>query len=507
MYSTYYGSRQDGYGYNADMLREGFDLLEARADCLGWWSVARRVLRSYGHMPVIRLRRSSDSAERDFYGIGPQGEVSTADVRAWNGWNLFARTAEFTNAAWVKGNGGLLVTATDGIAAFDGQLVASRMTPAAGTNNAFFLQDCNNLVSGDTYTFTAEFKADGCDWVQISGSTGFSTSDWQNFNVANGTTGNSNGSGTGTITAIGNGWYRVRYSLVCNLRTTGSRFLIAIHKTNVSFRIPTTDTFNGTDSILISRPQFERASSFSTYEPRTTTAAGDSFLVTLYDQSGLARHFTQSTTTLQPIICEQGVPVTENGRLAAKFVAADARRMSIASSTAMFNALHTTGGTILAVSKSNDTAATKGILNNRTATSQAGFQFGRGSAETLFEFTSRLDVAGVATTGNSTSTTFAGTASTAQSVVAILLDPDNPTAASRAFAWQNGTASATANAESGSPFVENAATNLTLGATNDGGVPHDGTISEVALFSDLIGTTDRTAWQSRSGTFYGVTIS
>ena len=318
MYSTYYGSRQDGYGYNADMFRFGFDHLDIVSSMLGWWSFSRRVLRRYTG-PLFRARRSTDSAERDWYPFGPFGEVPIAAFQEW-------------------------------------------------------------------------------------------------------------------------------------------------------------------------------------------CSGGDAFAVTLYDQSGLARNFAQATTTIQPILAESGTAITENGRLAAKFVAADARRMSIASSTAMFNALHTTGGTVLVVAKSNDVSGSKAILANKAATDAAGLLINRGSLGQCSMFIGRRDVAGVATAGATASLTTAALAFT-NLIYSLAVDPDNATAASRASLWINGALNAATNAETATPFVENAAGNMTLGALSSGAGPHDGTISEVALFSLLISTADRTAWQSRSGNFFAVTIS
>ena len=237
-------------------------------------------------------------------------------------------------------------------------------------------------------------------------------------------------------------------------------------------------------------------------------SGGDAFAVTLYDQSGLARNFTQSTTTIQPILAEAGTAITENGRLAAKFVAADARRMSIASSTSLFTALYTTGGTILTVARVNDTGADKTLLSNKSNDLLAGFRiFYNQSDESLATRVGRQDVAGVATTGYTIAGTLVSSGSLTQTVMSIILDPDNATAGQRAIGWFNGTQRFTNNSQTATPFSEASENNLTLGASGAGATPHDGPISEVALFSALISTADRTAWQSRSGNFYTVTIS
>ena len=235
-------------------------------------------------------------------------------------------------------------------------------------------------------------------------------------------------------------------------------------------------------------------------------SGGDAFAVTLYDQSGLARNFAQATTTIQPILAESGTAITENGRLAAKFVAADARRMSIASSTAMFNALHTTGGTVLAVSRANDTAAGKTIIASRNITGREGFFLFRSATEQVVFNGGRSDVGGVATNGDTFSVTTA-VKGTSNLLIVAQIDPDNATASSRALIWVNGGLDPAVNAATGTPFAENSQTVLSLGANDSSGGAYDGTISEVAAFSDLISTADRTTWQSRSGIFYTVAIS
>ena len=233
--------------------------------------------------------------------------------------------------------------------------------------------------------------------------------------------------------------------------------------------------------------------------------AGDGFLTTIYGQTG-SRNFTQSTTGVQPIVCESGVAVTSGGRLAAKFVAAAARRMTVASSQSLYNFLHTTGGAVSIVSTANDTATGKTLLANKNTSTRAGLSLARGSAEGLQANIGRRDVAGVATDGL-TASIATSALSTSNSVSFFNLDPDNGTAAERFKLWFNGTANAAVNAETATPFVENSFGLMTLGADSGASGPHDGLILEVVIWSQTASVANRDLYESNAGTFYGITVA
>lgn len=232
--------------------------------------------------------------------------------------------------------------------------------------------------------------------------------------------------------------------------------------------------------------------------------AGDGFITTIYGQSGLSRNLTQSTTTLQPVCVSSGVAVTQNGYLACSTTTAAARRMTVGSSTSTYNFLHTTGGTMYVVHQSTDTAARKGLIgtSSNIANSVPGFILLSDASERIEVRTGRLDVASVATTGNSISLVTTDTGATSARLNSIYVDPDNGTAGSRCLVWQNTTQSATANASTGTPFVENAASDLTLLAYGGGTSPYDGTFCELVIWSGDR-TANRTTWEDNAKTFWG----
>lgn len=234
--------------------------------------------------------------------------------------------------------------------------------------------------------------------------------------------------------------------------------------------------------------------------------AGDGFLTTIYDQSGNGRNLTQTSTTIQPIICESGTVVTEGSRIAAKFVEAAIRRMEVSSSTALYNFLHTTGGSVTFVTKPNNTATPKAVFSTKLSLSVAGATFQFATNENPGVNVGRLDVAGVATNGNSVTWNANSVTSIDQCLLWYNVDPDNGTAANRCLGWRNGTAFPETNADTGTPFVENTTSNLTVGARVSN-LPMDGTIQEIVIWSSIQSNDVRDAYESNAGAFYGLTVA
>jgi hypothetical protein len=109
----------------------------------------------------------------------------------------------------------------------------------------------------------------------------------------------------------------------------------------------------------------------------------------------------------------------------------------------------------------------------------------------------------VSTNGNSVSVTTTDTASTAARLNSVLLDPDNGTANARCFIWQNGTQSATLNAATGVPFVENASSAYAMFSASTGGFnSYDGLIGEIVIWSGDR-SANRAVWEASAKAFWG----
>jgi hypothetical protein len=225
--------------------------------------------------------------------------------------------------------------------------------------------------------------------------------------------------------------------------------------------------------------------------------AGDGFLTTIYDQSGLTRNLTQSTTTRQPQVVSSGSAITQNGKLTAQYAAAAVKLMQVGSSTATYKFLHGTGqSTISLVASVNDTAATKtlartinfsgaenGVIVNWTSSESLYAQFSANSTLPAL----RNIVAG----------------STSAQMWTLLLDLSNATLGSRLVMWKDtAVQSVGLNTQNGTAADVNANQNFGLGADWSAGSGFDGTISEFVIWS-ADQTSNRSVFESSAKTFWG----
>jgi hypothetical protein len=106
--------------------------------------------------------------------------------------NLLTYTEQFDNAAWTKGN---VTVSANAATAPDGTATADSLTPTAGS-----------LTNSGTNVFSVSVKSADQRYMQISRSG--NASDYVNFDLQ-GVTASSYGSAIGSITASGDGWYRL----------------------------------------------------------------------------------------------------------------------------------------------------------------------------------------------------------------------------------------------------------------------------------------------------------
>jgi hypothetical protein len=180
--------------------------------------------------------------------------------------NSLTYSEDLTNAAWVLGDNTITSNA---IVAPDGNTTADLLIPTATTTTHAFYQ-ASSVTSGSTYTLSMYAKAGAYAFINCYGSTGFDSTQYINFDLSSGTLFNTNGF-TGTITSVGNGWYRITVTAVSNATSASGRIVFRASSTNRS--ASSTYTGNGTSGVYIWGVQFELGAFATSYIPTTTAAA------------------------------------------------------------------------------------------------------------------------------------------------------------------------------------------------------------------------------------------
>jgi hypothetical protein len=187
--------------------------------------------------------------------------------------NLAVRSNSLVNNA---GWGGSVSSSTSseispiGVNAY--QLSESNTTAiqSFGNNGTTFGAASVSTTSGVTYTASLFLKkiAGNIDWVQLTiGAAGFGAAQYANFNLANGTIGNSSG-GTARIEAYANGWYRCSWTATATATVTNSVGVIVgfIQNTNQAVRLPSY-AGNSANRVLAAMGQLEIGFASSSYIP------------------------------------------------------------------------------------------------------------------------------------------------------------------------------------------------------------------------------------------------
>jgi hypothetical protein len=134
--------------------------------------------------------------------------------------NLVLRSGELDNASWTKAN----ATATDGATAPDASTTAD--TLQASTTGAGRRAHQNvTTTSGQPYSLSVYLKAGTSNWALIDLNDASDDAAGTYVNLGTGAIGSAYAVGTWTasnrtITAIGNGWYRVSFNTTVNVTTT-----------------------------------------------------------------------------------------------------------------------------------------------------------------------------------------------------------------------------------------------------------------------------------------------
>lgn len=182
-------------------------------------------------------------------------------------WNLWQRSEEFMNVAWIKSNTSITANTTTSP---NGTLTADTLSIGVDASAVRHrLSQSITATIGTTYTGTYYLKANQHQWIQIVAVSGFSTGVWANFDLVNGTIGNTGGvDTTASIENVGNGWYRCRVGGVATATSTTGFEILTTNNTN-SGRYPSYQSLVAEDVCYVWGAQVVEGSSAETYLPTT----------------------------------------------------------------------------------------------------------------------------------------------------------------------------------------------------------------------------------------------
>ena len=186
--------------------------------------------------------------------------------------NQLLRNVTFSDSLWTKSNISVL---DDQIVAPNGAAEADKLTATNTANEARHIRQDSTIITGKTYTQSVFAKAGEVTVLQIAPSSKF-TNDFQNFDLSTGQLG-SGGSGTATIEAYPNGWYRCSLTRDSIGGTGQGRMLFALVESATSTRVESFQADAG-DGLYIWGAQLEAStfpSSFIATAASTVTRSPD----------------------------------------------------------------------------------------------------------------------------------------------------------------------------------------------------------------------------------------
>lgn len=199
---------------------------------------------------IITFSRSSNATR-----VGPTGLVEYAPH------NLVLQSQTFDNAAWVFEGG---TKGSNTTTAPDGTVTADQYIENTTVNALHEIYQSVSVTSGQTYTFSGYFKRNGRDLSLIA----YATSPLfvLNVNLATGSVISTIGSGSYTITSVGNGWYRVSATVTATATGTGYWDARPLNGTSNTY------TGDGTSGIYLWGAQLSVGPYALDYTPTTSAA-------------------------------------------------------------------------------------------------------------------------------------------------------------------------------------------------------------------------------------------
>lgn len=258
-----------------------------------------RKLRTAYTGSAIRVRRNIDNAEQDIAFVG--NDLDTQTMLDFVGYNMWTYSEEWNNAVWVKS--GLNTTGIppyiDVETAPDSTLTADKITEnAISQGHSCYRQFA--LTNGATYNVSVYLKTGGRDARVTSAISNLAT--YQvDVDLTNGTLSGNTFPTTPILDSVGNGWYRLSYSVTS--LNSATRTAITIQLLNGT---STNYLGNGTSGVFIWGAQISESATVKTYQKTVATAGGNGFVTTWYDQSTNANNSTQTSPTAQSQIVSSG---------------------------------------------------------------------------------------------------------------------------------------------------------------------------------------------------------
>ena len=173
--------------------------------------------------------------------------------------NVLVRSEEFDNASWLKQEASI---SQNTAAAPDGTTTADTLIASTNSSNVHRTTQASiTVVNGQQYTLSVYAKSDGTYKALRLGIDSPLTT--PNFDLENGI------ASSGTITSVGNGWYRCSVTFTANATTATIRF--SVWDTYAKAVADTAYTGTGTNGIFIWGAQLETGSTATNYQKVVAT--------------------------------------------------------------------------------------------------------------------------------------------------------------------------------------------------------------------------------------------
>ena len=204
-----------------------------------------------------------------------------------------SRANLFLNSAAPTGTPTNLVQTTPTATPPDGVSASVNKIAASAVAGGHYLQNAITVTSGAAYTWSIFVKADGITQVSIlmaQNSSPFTNHANIVYDLSAGTI-TSTSSGSGTITAFGNGWYRL--TATGTTSSTSELYRLSLLNPGSSF------TGDGVSGVLLWGTQWELGAFATSYIPTTTTALTRNADVATMTGTNFSDWFNASEGTFQ----------------------------------------------------------------------------------------------------------------------------------------------------------------------------------------------------------------